>query len=77
MGCDFGNPPCVIVLGFALMLADGSAFAQKRYDPGASDAEITIGHIVPYTGLASRGRVFRENQCGRRRERPQDPFPLL
>nr|WP_326543192.1 ABC transporter substrate-binding protein [Pseudorhodoferax sp.] len=27
--------------------------AQKRYDPGASDTEIRIGHIAPYSGPAS------------------------
>jgi len=29
------------------------AHAQKRYDPGASDTEIAIGNIVPYSGPAS------------------------
>ena len=30
-----------------------SATAQKRYDPGASDAEIKIGQTMPYSGPAS------------------------
>jgi branched-chain amino acid transport system substrate-binding protein len=30
-----------------------SAFAQKRYDPGATDTEIKIGNIMPYSGPAS------------------------
>jgi ABC-type branched-subunit amino acid transport system substrate-binding protein len=30
-----------------------SAFCQKKYDIGASDAEIKIGNIVPYSGPAS------------------------
>ena len=39
---------------FALLLLIGqSAFAQKRYDPGASDAEIKIGNTAPYSGPAS------------------------
>jgi branched-chain amino acid transport system substrate-binding protein len=29
------------------------AFAQKRYDPGASDFEIKIGQTMPYSGPAS------------------------
>jgi branched-chain amino acid transport system substrate-binding protein len=29
------------------------AFAQKKYDPGASDTEIKIGNINPYSGPAS------------------------
>jgi ABC-type branched-subunit amino acid transport system substrate-binding protein len=37
-----------------LALALGAtAFAQKRYDPGASDTEVRIGHIGPYSGPAS------------------------
>jgi branched-chain amino acid transport system substrate-binding protein len=30
-----------------------SAHAQKKYDPGASDTEIKIGNIMPYSGPAS------------------------
>src|SRR5690349_23625559 len=33
--------------------ANGSALAQKKYDTGATDTEIKIGHIVPYSGPAS------------------------
>ncbi len=29
------------------------AMAQKKYDPGASDSEIRIGNIMPYSGPAS------------------------
>ena len=32
---------------------NGSALAQKKYDTGATDTEIKIGHIVPYSGPAS------------------------
>jgi len=35
------------------LLATQSAFAQKRYDTGASDSEIKIGNIMPYSGPAS------------------------
>src|SRR4051812_35901002 len=30
-----------------------AALAQKKYDTGASDTEIKIGNIVPYSGPAS------------------------
>jgi ABC-type branched-subunit amino acid transport system substrate-binding protein len=30
-----------------------TASAQKKYDPGASDTEIKIGNIMPYSGPAS------------------------
>jgi branched-chain amino acid transport system substrate-binding protein len=31
----------------------GTANAQKKYDPGATDTEIKIGNIMPYSGPAS------------------------
>src|SRR5437016_564218 len=31
----------------------GSALAQKKYDTGATDTEIKIGHTNPYSGPAS------------------------
>jgi branched-chain amino acid transport system substrate-binding protein len=41
----------VIFGSFAIAVS--SATAQKRYDPGASDTEIKIGNIMPYSGPAS------------------------
>ena len=41
----------VSMLGLALGMS--SALAQKKYDPGASDTEIKIGNINPYSGPAS------------------------
>jgi branched-chain amino acid transport system substrate-binding protein len=41
-----------VALGLAAMTA-GPAAAQKKYDPGASDSEIKIGNINPYSGPAS------------------------
>ena len=37
----------------ALAATGSSAFAQKKYDAGATDTEIKIGNIVPYSGPAS------------------------
>jgi branched-chain amino acid transport system substrate-binding protein len=37
----------------ALAATSGSALAQKRYDTGASDTEIKVGNIIPYSGPAS------------------------
>ena len=37
----------------AAALASGTAMAQKRYDQGANDKEIILGHINPYSGPAS------------------------
>ena len=47
-----------------------SALAQKKYDPGASDTEIKIGNIMPYSGSRislrhdrqDRGCLFRQDQ---------------
>src|SRR5664279_3162891 len=42
------------VAGFALLAATSSgALAQKKYDVGATDTEIKIGNIMPYSGPAS------------------------
>jgi ABC-type branched-subunit amino acid transport system substrate-binding protein len=46
-----------------------SANAQKKYDPGATDTEIKIGNIMPYSGPSSlrarsqdRGGLLQEDQ---------------
>src|SRR5664279_6382509 len=39
-----------VILGVAV---SGSAIAQKKYDTGATDTEIKIGNIMPYSGPAS------------------------
>ena len=41
------------VTTLALALGMSSALAQKKYDPGASDTEIKVGNINPYSGPAS------------------------
>src|SRR6516165_5145143 len=46
------------------LLASQSAFAQKRYDTGASDTEIRIGNIMPYSGPASAyGIIGKANEA--------------
>jgi ABC-type branched-subunit amino acid transport system substrate-binding protein len=40
-----------------------SASAQKKYDPGASDAEIKIGNIMPYSGPASSYGVIGKSEA--------------
>jgi branched-chain amino acid transport system substrate-binding protein len=37
----------------ATIAISGSALAQKKYDTGASDTEIKVGNIMPYSGPAS------------------------
>ena len=37
----------------AAMIVAGPALAQKKYGPGASDTEIKVGNLMPYSGPAS------------------------
>src|ERR1700689_5060166 len=37
----------------AFAATSGSALAQKKYDTGATDTEIKLGNIMPYSGPAS------------------------
>jgi branched-chain amino acid transport system substrate-binding protein len=47
----------------ALLAATSSgAFAQKKYDAGASDTEIRIGNIMPYSGPASAYGVIGKTE---------------
>jgi len=41
------------VASLAAMTFSSGALAQKKYDPGASDKEIVVGGISPYSGPAS------------------------
>ena len=48
---------------FALLAATSSgALAQKKYDIGASDTEIKIGNIIPYSGPASAYGVIGKTE---------------
>ena len=50
--------------GLALgVLLASPAFAQKKYDPGASDTEIKIGHTNPYSGPASAYGLVGKTQA--------------
>src|SRR5690242_13458150 len=42
-----------LLLSMAAGAVAGPALAQKKYDPGASDTEIKVGNIMPYSGPAS------------------------
>src|SRR2546429_6459925 len=48
------------VIAFAAM--SGSALAQKKYDPGATDTELKIGNIMPYSGPASAYGVIGKTE---------------
>src|SRR6201982_3831377 len=46
-----------------LAASQGSAFAQKKYDTGATDTEIKIGNIMPYSGPASAYGVIGKTEA--------------
>src|SRR6201985_3500510 len=48
------------VIAFAV--TGDSAYAQKKYDTGATDAEIKIGNIMPYSGPASAYGVIGKTE---------------
>ena len=53
----------VLSAAFGLLAAtSGGALAQKKYDPGASDTEIKIGNIMPYSGPASAYGVIGKTE---------------
>src|SRR5258707_15031074 len=43
--------------------SSGSALAQKKYDIGATDTEIKIGNIMPYSGAASAYGVIGKTEA--------------
>src|ERR1700749_2370832 len=51
-----------IVAAAALALTSAAALAQKKYDTGASDTEIKIGNIMPYSGPASAYGVIGKTE---------------
>src|SRR3982074_3181976 len=56
--CEMPNPTrrrfATVLLSLAVAARSATAaLAQKKYDTGASDTEIKIGNIVPYSGPAS------------------------
>ncbi|MBR1192291.1 ABC transporter substrate-binding protein [Bradyrhizobium sp. AUGA SZCCT0169] len=48
-----------LIASFAV---SGNALAQKKYDTGASDTEIKIGNIMPYSGPASAYGVIGKTE---------------
>src|SRR5690348_18468863 len=53
----------VLSTALAMLAASSSpSFAQKKYDTGASDTEIKIGNIMPYSGPASAYGVIGKTE---------------
>jgi ABC-type branched-subunit amino acid transport system substrate-binding protein len=47
---------------FLCAATTGTALAQRKYDTGASDTEIRIGNIMPYSGPASAYGVIGKTE---------------
>jgi hypothetical protein len=52
----------------AAAISANVASAQKKYDPGATDTEIKIGNIMPYSGPASAYGVIGRAQAASSRK---------
>src|SRR5947209_17622471 len=46
-----------------LATSSSGALAQKKYDTGATDTEIKVGNIMPYSGPASAYGVIGKNEA--------------
>jgi len=54
----------ILSIAFTLLAVSSSAaLAQKKYDTGASDTEIKIGNIMPYSGPASAYGVIGRTEA--------------
>src|ERR1700743_1687020 len=49
----FGDPKKIGLAAIVTTALATAAHAQKKYDPGATDTEIKVGNIMPYSGPAS------------------------
>src|SRR5580700_9722523 len=57
------NLAAITALLAAFAITATAASAQKQYDPGASDTEIKIGNIMPYSGPASSYGVIGKTEA--------------
>src|ERR1044072_7817611 len=57
------NAMRALIASVALCVIAAPATAQKKYDPGASDTEIKVGNIMPYSGPASAYGTTRTVQA--------------
>jgi branched-chain amino acid transport system substrate-binding protein len=66
METEYRRPGLLLLVSGILALAVGGAspaVAQKRYDPGASDTEIKVGNIMPYSGPLSAYSIVAKTEA--------------
>src|ERR1700693_4357625 len=51
-----------VLAGLLAVAVASAAHAQKKYDPGATDTEIKVGNIMPYSGPASAYGVIGKTE---------------
>ena len=56
-------PLALVATIVAFISTTGGALAQKKYDAGASDTEIRVGNIMPYSGPASAYGVIGKTEA--------------
>jgi len=73
-----------MAIAAAAAMTATAASAQKKYDPGATDTEIKIGNIMPYSGPASAYGTIGKAQAAystrsmpKAASTPQDQFHQL
>ena len=57
------KPIALSVMSAAVLCLSTPSHAQKKYDPGASDTEIRIGNIMPYSGPASSYSLIGQTEA--------------
>ena len=60
---DLSRLPAMLLLAACFGLPSVSALAQKKYDAGATDTEIKLGNIMPYSGPASSFGVIGKTEA--------------
>jgi len=63
MSDGFKAPLGLVTLVTLAAMTASAALAEKAYDPGASDTEIKIGNIMPYSGPASSYGVIGKSEA--------------
>ena len=58
-----GNLRLLILSVLIATIAASPSFGQKQYDPGATDTEIKIGNIMPYSGPISSYSIIGKTEA--------------
>src|ERR1700743_2952663 len=62
LAMNYNKLPLLAAAAAFTLLTTQGAFAQKKYDTGATDTEIKIGNVAPYSGRASAYGVIGKTE---------------